>query len=47
MKESKIENKASVKKSLGIKTRVIAEARVRAGCSKSITRTCGMNYRGG
>lgn len=47
MKKNKAESKASSKKSLGFKTRVVAEARVRSGCSKSITRTCGISYRGG
>jgi len=49
----KSDNKSSEKKTgpeqkkLGIQRRVRTEARIRSGCSKSITRTCGVTYRGG
>lgn len=35
------------KKALAIKTRVVTEARVRSGCTKSSTSLCGIGYRGG
>ena len=35
------------RKTLGIKTRVVTEARVRSGCTKSSTSLCGIGYRGG
>jgi hypothetical protein len=43
----KADGAASKQKTLGIKTRVVTEARVRSGCSKSTTTSCGIGYRGG
>lgn len=43
----KADGAASKQKTLGIKTRVVTEARVRSGCTKSLTSHCGIGYRGG
>jgi hypothetical protein len=45
--ETRKNDKASSTEVLGLRDLVMTEARVRSGCSKNSTSSCGVNYRSG